>query len=186
MNCLVALIFSLVVIPTTVIGSPGLAGSASDSTALELGADLTFLNHDEYGAGSCGFGLSFGYRWRDYLLLEGAYSHHGDPNDAHEQSLFLASAGPRIGLRKRGLGWFIKLQPGIVHDPYFTRLGFALSVGGVLEAHLDTVGRETPAYVRFDMGYLIIRDADAILDQVVAQGPGTLYPRSSIGIVFRF
>ena len=119
-------------------------------------------------------------------MLEGEYSHYGDPADANDRFLFLAAAGPRVGFRKRGLGWFIKLPPGIVHDPSFSELKFALSVGGVMEAHLVTVGKETPTYFRFDMGYLIIPNGDGILNRTVAQHPGTVYPRSSIGIVFRF
>lgn len=186
MNCLIALLFSLVVVPTTVIGSPGLADSATDSTSLEVGEDLSFFDDAEYGRAQCGFGLRVGHQWRDYMLLEGEYSHQGDPNDGHQQTLFVAAAGPRIGLRKGGLGWFVKLQPGIIHDSSFARLKFALSVGGVMEAHLDTVGRETPAYLRFDMGYLVIPDTEGILKQVVARRPGNLYPRSSVGLVFRF
>ena len=185
MNCLVAALFSLVVLPTTVIGSPGLADSAGDSATVELGADLSFLDR-EYGGAHCGFGLRLGYQWRAHLVLDGEYAHHWVNRDSHEQTLFVAAAGPRLGLRERGLGWFVKLQPGIVHDPSFSMLKFALSVGGVMEAHLETVGKEAPAYVRFDVGYLVIRDGDGIRDQEVARSPGIVYPRSSVGIVFRF
>ncbi len=186
MNCLVSLLFSVLVVPSALMRSPGLARSAGDSTRLELGADVSFLDLEERGELYCGFGFRLGYQWRDYVLLEGEYSHHGDPYDPHEQSVFLAAAGPRVGLRKRGLGWFFKVQPGIVHDLSFAEFKFALSVGAVMEAHLDTVGRETPAYVRFDVGYLVMRDGDGIFDPVVAQLPGILCPRSSVGIVFRF
>jgi len=184
-NCLVSVLFSLLVVPSALMRSPGLATSVGDSTRFELGADLSFLNPEEYGGVYCGFGFRLGYQWRDYVLLEGEYSHHGDPYAPHERSVFLAAAGPRVGLRERGLGWFFKLQPGIVHDLSFAEFRFALSVGAVMEAHLDTVGRETPAYIRFDVGHLIMRDGDGIVGQV-SQHPGAHYPRSSVGIVFRF
>lgn len=186
MNCLVSVLFSLLVFPSALLRSPGLAESVGDGAPLELGADLSFLDTEQHGELYCGFGFRLGYQWRDHLVLEGEYSHHGDPYDADEQSLFLAAAGPRVGLRERGLGWFFKLQPGIVHDLAFTRVRLALSVGAVMEAHLETVGRETPAYLRFDVGYLIVRDGDGILGEVVAQRAGNQYPRSSVGIVFRF
>lgn len=123
------------------------------------------------------------------MLLEGEYSHYVDVHESHTQSLFLA--GLRAGLRKRRLGAFVKLQPGMIravqsyylHYPDFTKFKFALSAGGVAEGHLTT-----NLYARFDLGYLIIWYGDATLN--LNRGsplrPGTsLHPHWSIGVGFR-
>ena len=163
--------------PAAVIGSPGPAERSGDGAGIELGAALPVLDLAEvYGTGYCGYGLRLGYSWRDYLLLEGEYSHYVDLHESHTQSLFLA--GLRTGFRKRRLGAFVKLQPGMIravksyylhHSPDFTKSKFALSAGGVVEGHVDS-----HAYVRFDLGYLI-----------VWYGNATLVPHWSFGIGFR-
>ena len=171
--CTVSFIFSLVMGPMAVIGEPGgLAEPGSDSATIELGAAVSILDLQEsYGASYCGYGLRFGYRWKDYLVLEGEYYHYLDLNQNHAQSLFLA--GPRVGFRRGGLAAFIKLQPGMlraVKNYSVTRSRFALSAGGVLEAYL-----EPHAYVRFDLGYLVIWFGDATFR----------HPHLSIGFGFR-
>ena len=151
------------------IANPGgLAEPGSASAAIELGAAVSILDleksirhlHRLNDNGYCGYVLRLGYRWRNYLLLEGEYDHFVDITESHVQSLFLA--GPRVGFRKRGLGAYIKLQPGMLravnYDPSVTRSRFALSAGGVLEAYV-----EPHAYVRFDLGYLVIWFGDATI-----------------------
>ena len=172
--CAVVFIFSLVMGPMAVIGEPGgLAEPGSDSAAIELGAAVSILDLHELNAkGYCGYVLRLGYRWKDYLLLEGEYDHFVDITESHVQSLFLA--GPRVGFRKRGLGAYIKLQPGMLravkYDPSVARSRFALSAGGVLEAYV------TPhAYVRLDSGYLVIWPGDATFR----------HPHYSLGFGFR-
>ena len=172
------------------IGSPGPAGRGRDDATVELGAALPALDlGGVYGSGYCGYGFRLGYSWRDYLLFEGEYSHYLDVHESHTQSLFLA--GIRAGLRKRRLGAFVKLQPGMIravksyylHYPDFTKFKFALSAGGVAEGHL---GSHT--YVRFDLGYLVIWYGDATLnfDGGSPLRPGTsLHPHWSIGVGFR-
>ena len=159
-GCFAAFLVSLVLGPGTAIASPGgLAEPGSDSATIELGAAVSILNlHKLNGNGYCGYGLRFGYRWKDYLLLEGGYDHYADLFDDDPQSLFLA--GPRAGFRKGGLGVFIKLQPGVLravnYDPSVARSRFVLSAGGVLEAYV-----KPHVYVRFDFGYLVTWSGDA-------------------------
>ena len=78
--CTMSWIVSLVLGPTAVIGSPGgLAEPGSDSATIELGAAMSLLSLRKLdGNGYCGYGLRFGYRWKDYLLLEGEYYHYVD------------------------------------------------------------------------------------------------------------
>ena len=179
--CALVFVLSLVMGPGTVIANPGgLAEPGSASAAIELGAAVSILDlsksirnfHRLSDNGYCGYVLRLGYRWKDYLLLEGEYDHFVDRTESHVQSLFLA--GPRVGFRKRGLGAYIKLQPGMLRavkfDPSDTRSRFALSAGGVLEAYV-----KPHAYVRFDLAYLVIWFGDAT----------PRHPHFSIGFGFR-
>ncbi len=172
-GCTVSFIFSLVFSPAAVIGSPGgLAEPGSDSATIELGAAVSLLSLEKVDGNSyCGYALRLGYRWKDYLLLEGEYDHYVDIDERHAQSLFLA--GPRVGFRKGGLGTFIKLQPGMLRaakNYSVTRSRFALSAGGVLEAY-----GKLHQHVRFDVGYLVIWSGDATFR----------HPHVSIGLGFR-
>jgi len=78
--------------------------------------------------------------WKDYALVEGEYAHYVDRYDEHTHSLLLADL--RVGIRKRKVGAFLRLQPGVIRfvensytlPPPYARL--ALSAGGVVEIHL--------------------------------------------------
>ena len=138
--CALVFFVSTVMGPFIVIAEPGgLAEPGNDSATIELGAAVSLLDLQELDGGYCGYALRLGYRWKDYLLLEGEYDHYVDRTESHAQSLFLA--GPRAGFRKGGLGVFIKLRPGVLravnYDPSVARSRFVLSAGGVLEAYLE-------------------------------------------------
>ena len=167
--------------------APGPSEHSSHDTAIELGLTVGGLDMDRlHGQGFCGYGVKLGYPWKDHALFEAEYALHVDRFEEHTHSLFLA--GLRVGIRKRKVGAFLGLQPGVIrfvetsytHPPPYTRL--ALSAGGVVEVHLGP-----RLYIRSDQGYLIIWFGDATFPGVQSERPGTSkYYHGSFGIGVRF
>ena len=159
--------------------APGPPESSSYDTTIELGPTVSGL----VNLNSCSYGVKLSYPWSDHALLEGEYVHYVNPPGEHTHSLFLT--GLRVGIRKRKFGAFFKLQPGMFRaaenprsdPPAFSK--FALSVGGVLEVHLDP-----RIYIRADNGYLIIWFGDARFFSV-RRGTAK-YFQTSFGIGVRF
>ena len=167
---------------------PGPHQPSSYSTTVELGPALSVVNlkslydKTEY----CSYGVKLSYPWRDYILIEGEYSHFVNASGDHAHSLALM--GLRGGIRKRKVGAFLKLLPGmirVVETPYpypppFHK--FVLSVGGVVEAHVDP-----RVYIRIDQGYLIMWLGDTNFYFGTPRRPGTSkYYHWSIGLGVRF
>ena len=128
--------------------APGPPESSSYDTTIEVGPTVSALP----AVNSCSYGVKLSYPWSDHALLEGEYAHYENLSGEHTHSLFLT--GLRVGIRKRKFGAFFKLQPGMFRaaesphsdPPAFSK--FALSVGGVLEVHLDPRIYISPPYSR--------------------------------------
>lgn len=167
--------------------APGPPESSRHDDTLELGPTVSGLALQSlYAQDACGYGVKLSYPWSDYALLEGEYAHYLNASEEHTHSLFLT--GVRVGIRKRKVGAFVKLQPGMFRavenprsDPSaFSK--FAFSAGGVLEVHLGS-----RIYMRFDSGYLIIWLGDTTFAGVPSVRPGTSkYYQASVGFGFRF
>jgi len=186
-GCLAGLFLSLLVIPMMAVAPSSLPGSG-DSVRIELGADLSVLDLRALYHGlpaHCGYGARLGYRWRDYVSLEGGYYRYVNRDEDDTHSLYLAGAS--LGIRRGKLATFIKLQPGMIraarphhNSPPFTR--FAFAAGGEAEAHL-----RPRLYARLDVDYLIIWFGDTVFGSLphVARPGTSRYPRIGIGIGFR-
>ena len=188
MTCLDVMVLAMVGLLPVVVKPSADADAVRDDASFNLGAPWSFLEvpRDDGEGDYCGHGVRFGYSWRDHLWVEGEYTSF----DGHGQTLVLG--GPRLGVRTRWLGGFIKLQPGMIHgvegepssDPDGVR--FVLSAGGVAEA-----GYSSNAFFRLDFGYLIIWYGDATVGRRSPIRsrfrPGTsAYPHWSFGIGVRF
>ena len=169
------------------IFAPGPSEPADDETTIELGPTVSGLDMDGlHRQGFCGYGIKLGYPWKDHVLVEGEYAHYVDRFDEHTHSLVLA--GLRVGVHKRRVGAFLRLQPGVIRfvetsytqPPPYTRL--ALSAGGVVEVHLGP-----HLYIRSDHGYLTIWFGDATFPGAWSERPGTSKNyHGSFGIGVRF
>ena len=188
MVCGVSAYLSLVFGTLMTFVDPGPSQPSGYSTTVELGSALSVVYLKSlYGKTEyCSYGVKLSYPWRDHVLVEGAYSHFVNASEEHAHSLVLM--GLRGGIRKRKFGAFVKVLPGmirIVETPYpspppFHK--FALSVGGVVEAHLDP-----RLYIRIDQGYLIMWLGDTEFHRGTPRRPGTSgYYHWSVGLGVRF
>lgn len=153
--CAVSAYLSLFFGTLVTVVDPGPPKPSSYNSTVEVGSNLSVIYlRSLYGTSEyCSYGVKLSYPWRNHMLIEGTYSHIVDASEDHAHSLVLM--GLRGGIRKRKFGAFVKVLPGmirIVETPYPYAPPFhkvALSVGGVVEAHLDP-----RLYIRIDQGYL--------------------------------